>query len=181
MTHTSIEQVETWLDNVVIGLNLCPFAAKPRRLQQVHFDLFQGTKDMDLLEHLHRALIALEEKKPDERETSIIIIENHLKDFDDYNQFLDYADGLLEQEGWLGQFQVASFHPAYQFADTQADDSENLTNRAPFPLLHLIREEQLEMAVEKYSQPELIPENNIKRMAELTDTEKKVLFPYLFN
>ncbi len=135
---------------------------------------------MDLLEHVQNALLELEKQPPQKRETTVIIIPNHLQSFDDYNQFLDYADKLLEQEDWLGIFQIASFHPQYQFGGTQPDDAENLTNRAPYPLLHLIREESLEDALEKYPNPEAIPDNNIQCMKDLTQEQKLKLFPHLF-
>jgi len=180
MTDKIISEVNTWLDQVVIGLNLCPFAAKPQRLQQIHLDLFTGKKDVDLLEHVQNALLELEKLPAQTRETTVIIIPNHLQSFDDYNQFLDYADKLLEQEDWLGIFQIASFHPQYQFGGTQPDDAENLTNRAPYPLLHLIREDSLEDALEKYPNPEAIPDNNIQCMKDLTQEQKLKLFPHLF-
>ncbi len=180
MTDKIIEQVNTWLDDVVIGLNLCPFAAKPQRQQQIHLEVCNANTDAGLLEHLQNALLDLEKLQNNERETTVLIIANHLNDFDDYNQFLDYADALLEQEGWHGIFQIASFHPQYQFADTQPEDAENLTNRAPFPLLHLIREESLQDALAKYPNPENIPEDNIRCMQNLNEAEKKQLFPFLF-
>ena len=129
---------------------------------------------------MQKALLKLEALSAEERETTVIIIPNHLKDFSDYNQFLDYADKLLEQEDWHGIIQIASFHPDYQFAGTQKDDAENLTNRAPYPLLHLIREDSLEAALERFPNPENIPTTNIQRMQNLTNEEKTTLFPYLF-
>nr|MBP8217866.1 DUF1415 family protein [Thauera sp.] len=84
------------------------------------------------------------------------------------------------QFGWEGDLQVASFHPQYQFADTEADDPGNLTNRSPWPLLHIIREESLEKAIEHYPDVDAIPERNIARMKALGPEERKRLFPYLF-
>ncbi len=180
MSDHVIEQVNTWLEEVVIGLNLCPFAAKPARLNQIHLHVFDGKSDKDLLECLQQAMLELEAKPAKERETTVIIISQYLKKFDDYNQFLDLAEGLLEQEDWHGIIQLASFHPHYQFAGTQPDDSENLTNRAPFPLLHLLREDSIESVLEKYADPESIPNNNIERMQSLTQQDKLRLFPHLF-
>jgi hypothetical protein len=180
MSEQIIQSVNDWLNEVVIGLNLCPFAAKPQRAKQIHLEVFNGKKDVELLEHVQNALLDLEALSSDKRETTVIIISDHLKSFDDYNAFLDYADRLLEQEDWEGIFQIASFHPDYQFAGTQQQDAENLTNRSPYPLLHLIREESLEEAISKYPNPENIPDTNIKRMQSLTEQEKATLFPYLF-
>lgn len=180
MSQQILENVNNWLNDVVIGLNLCPFAAKPQRQKQIHLDVFSGSKDVDLLEHVQNALLDLENLSPEKRETTVIIIPNHLQSFEDYNDFLDYADKLLEQEGWQGIFQIASFHPDYQFGGTQKQDAENLTNRSPYPLLHLIREDSLEEALTRYPEPENIPHTNIQRMQDLTEQEKTKLFPYLF-
>ncbi len=180
MNNQIIEQVNNWLDQVVIGLNLCPFAAKPQRSNQIHLQVYAGKSDKELLECLQQAMLELEAKSAQERETTVIIIANHLQDFADYNQFLDLSDALLEQEDWHGIIQLASFHPNYQFAGTQPEDAENLTNRAPYPLLHLIREDSIEEVLSKYPNPEAIPATNISRMQSLTQQDKLRLFPFLF-
>lgn len=115
-----------------------------------------------------------------ELETTVIAIPDMLEDFDDYNQFFDLVDLWLQQFGWEGEFQVASFHPHYQFADTDPDDAGNLTNRSPWPLLHLIREDSLEQALAHYPDPDGIPARNIARMESLNADERRRLFPYLF-
>lgn len=173
-------QVEHWLDQVVIGLNLCPFASKPRRQNQIHIDLFSGDLEQ-LVPHLVQALTELDAMSPAQRETTIIVLENVLEDFDEYNDFLDQAQWVIEQSGWEGTYQIASFHPDYQFADTQPQDRENLTNRSPFPILHLIREASLEEVLAKYPNPESIPDNNIKRMESLSENDIATLFPYLLH
>ncbi len=103
-----------------------------------------------------------------------------LEDFAQYNDFLDAVDLWVEQFGWEGELQVASFHPNYQFADTDSDEPGNLTNRSPWPLLHIIREDSLEQALEHYPDVDGIPARNILRMEALSTEEKAKLFPYLF-
>jgi len=173
-----LSKVEQWLDDVVIGLNLCPFASKPRRQKRIHIDLFDGEIEQ-LIPRLVQALTELDQIPTEQRETTLLVMTNSLQQFDDYNQFLDEAEWILERGGWSGVYQIASFHPEYQFAGTQPEDAENLTNRAPYPILHLIREDSLESVLERYEDPESIPENNIKRMESLTQEEKRRLFPYL--
>lgn len=177
--NTPLQQVQDWLDQVVIGLNLCPFAAKPRRQNQVHIDVFEGT-EKELMAHLITALTEMDHYGAEKRETTLIVLTNCLGSFDDYNQFLGDADWVIERGDWLGIYQVASFHPDYQFEGTHSQDAENLTNRAPFPILHIIREASLEDVLEKYPNPEHIPEDNIKRVQSLSEAEKMSLFPFLF-
>lgn len=186
MNHDQILQAtQQWLEHVVIGLNLCPFAAKPNRLKQIRTvicDASEEAKDFEeaILTCLEHELKYLDAHQAEQVETTLIVIPNALFKFDDYNQFLDYAEFLLKRGGWEGTYQIASFHPDYCFADAHPDDDENLTNRSPYPVMHLIREASLEEAIRKYPDTEDIPNRNIELMENLTDKEKAKLFPYLF-
>ena len=180
MDEQIIADVEQWLDEVVIGLDLCPFAARPRREKRVRIAVSHATDEEALLNDLQAELERLSDTPAAELETTLLAIPNMLEDFADYNDFLDAVDLWVEQFGWEGDLQVASFHPQYQFADTEADDPGNLTNRSPWPLLHIIREESLEKAIEHYPEVDAIPERNIARMKALGPEERKRLFPYLF-
>jgi hypothetical protein len=168
-----------WLDDVVIGLNLCPFAAKPRKRKQIYLDIYNGNES-ELINHLVNALEELDAISVSNRETTLIVLTQCLQSFDNYNQFLADADWVIERGEWSGIYQVASFHPDYQFAGSHSQSAENLTNRSPFPILHLLREASLEQALDKYPNPEHIPEDNIKKVNSLTEQEKYQLFPYLF-
>ena len=180
MDEQIISDVEQWLDEVVIGLELCPFAAKPRREGRVRIAVSHAHDEEALLNDLQAELERLSDTPVAELETTLLAIPNMLEDFADYNDFLDAVDLWVEQFGWEGDLQVASFHPQYQFADTELDDPGNLTNRSPWPLLHIIREESLEKAIEHYPDVDAIPERNIARMKALGPEERKRLFPYLF-
>ncbi|OEF30139.1 DUF1415 domain-containing protein [Vibrio rumoiensis] len=180
-SHSKIEsEVEQWLMDVVIGLNLCPFAAKPQRNAQIKIVVSNAKVEERLLEDVFQEFMTLTNTPVVELETTLIVIPYMLSDFDDYNFFLDWVDALIKQENWQGIYQVATFHPDYCFAGANPDDAENLTNRSPYPVLHLIREESMEKAVKHYPNPEAIPDTNIARVEALTESEKKQLFPYLF-
>lgn len=181
MAKQVIEDVKTWLEQVVIGLNLCPFAQKPHRQGAIHYHVFEGNDDKALLATIYQELEALEKTPIEERETSLLITPDYLSKFDDYNQFLGDVEWMLERAGWEGTFQVASFHPDYQFAGTLPDDAENLTNRSPYPIFHLLREESLAAAIERFPDTDEIPDTNIKCMNQLSPEKKRQLFPYLFS
>ncbi|WP_345792351.1 DUF1415 domain-containing protein [Thauera sp. JM12B12] len=180
MDEQIIADVEQWLDEVVIGLDLCPFAARPRREKRVRIAVSHATDEESLLNDLQAELERLSDTPATELETTLLAIPDMLEDFADYNDFLDAVDLWVEQFGWEGELQVASFHPQYQFADTEADDAGNLTNRSPWPLLHIIREDSLEQAIAHYPDVDGIPERNIARMKALGPDERRRLFPYLF-
>lgn len=170
---------QNWLEQVVIGLNLCPFASKPYLDNQVRIVVSECVDETCLLEQLQTELELLADHSPKEIETSLIVLPHMLDNFYDYNDFLDSAEGLLENQGWSGHFQLASFHPHYQFAGSQPDDCENLTNRAPYPILHLIREASIQKALKHYPNPHTIPQHNIDTVCELTETQLLRLFPHL--
>ncbi|GAA6134067.1 DUF1415 domain-containing protein [Oceaniserpentilla sp. 4NH20-0058] len=179
MSHTQITQhINQWLDDVVIGLNLCPFAAKPQRLKQIHITVFNGSDEAELDKALLSALDELQTLPAQERETTLLVTPNLLKTFEEYMLYLQQAQWLLQRAGLEGIIQIASFHPDYQFDGTEPNDNENLTNSSPYPMLHLIREDSLEQVLSKYPDPESIPENNIKLMDSLSDEEIKRLFPH---
>jgi uncharacterized protein len=168
--------VRQWLDTVVIGLNLCPFAAKPTRGGRVRVCVSTAHSELEVLTELQLELTRLDETPATELETTLIAIPHVLADFLDYNDFLDQVDGLLDQFEWSGAYQVASFHPRYQFADTEPDDAENLIGRAPYPLLHLLREDSVEAAVANHPDPDAIPRDNILKMQALTPAQRQQLF-----
>jgi len=173
------QRINQWLDQVVIGLNLCPFAAKPQRLNQIHIDVFEGTDEAELDAAFLTALDQLQSMAPQIRETTLLVVPNLLNTFDEYMLYLQQAQWLLQRAGLEGTIQIASFHPHYQFDGTEPDDKENLTNCSPYPVLHLIREDSLAEVLAKYPDPESIPENNIQRMESLSDEEIQSLFPHL--
>ncbi|WP_226662155.1 DUF1415 domain-containing protein [Microbulbifer aggregans] len=176
-----IAHVERWLQDVVVGLNLCPFARKPLRAGQIRFVVSEANSNEVLLEELLDEFQVLDRTSEEEVETTLLILPTYLRDFHDYNFFLDEAEWLLKRQGYEGIYQIASFHPHYQFADTRPDDEENLTNRSPYPILHLLREASLERGLKNYPDPESIPHNNILRVEALTEAEKRALFPCLFS
>ena len=151
-----------WVDDVVVGLNLCPFAQRELVADRVRFTVTDVSSESDLLEELASELELLSSTPT--IETTLLIHPHILDDFLQYNQFLDYADKLLEHLKLDGEFQIASFHPNYQFAETDADDPENFTNRSPYPVLHLLREASLEKAIANTADIDQIPIRNIDTM-----------------
>ncbi|HEY0917333.1 MAG TPA: DUF1415 domain-containing protein, partial [Solimonas sp.] len=156
--------VRQWLERVVIGLNLCPFAARPVLGGRVRVFVSAATTELDLLTDLQLELARLDETPSAQLETTLVVAPDMLADFLDYNDFLDRADELLQSFEWDGTYQVASFHPKYQFDGTEPDDPENLSNRSPYPMLHLLREDSVEAAVEAHPDVDGIPEANIRRL-----------------
>ncbi|KKW68138.1 hypothetical protein AAV94_06610 [Lampropedia cohaerens] len=177
-----INDTRRWVDEAVIGLNLCPFAKAVQVKQLVHYTVSRARDAQQLSKDLARELIALADMPPQQRDTTLLIVPDMLQDFLDFNDFLDQADALLEQLGFSGILQIADFHPDYQFADTQPEDPGNYTNRAPYPTLHLLREDSIDAAVAAFPDASAIFERNIEVLEALgSQGLAKVGFPFRGN
>jgi hypothetical protein len=160
-----ISRTRQWVEDFVIGLNLCPFARKELVRNRIRFVETEAVSDLELMEVLNAELELI---TTDENiGTTLVIHPDVLTNFEEYLDFLDAANGLLVEKDLEGEIQIASFHPDYRFAGTDANDASNWTNRSPYPMLHLLREEDVERAVETHSDVEGIPERNIALMEEL--------------
>ena len=160
-------EIRRWLERAVIGLNLCPFAKAVYVREQVRIVVSDASTPRALLEELGEEMARLRDTPAEQIDTTLLVHPQVLTDFLDYNDFLDDADALLEALELDGVLQVASFHPHYQFAGTEPDDAENLTNRAPHPILHLLREDSVERAVAAYPEPDAIILRNTATMQAL--------------
>jgi uncharacterized protein len=160
-----IEQTQNWIKNVVIGCNFCPFAAKAVQLNSVHFHVLAAHESPNkqrqaALEQLAHEMHRLD--TDDAIETTFIICPDGFADFEDYLDLVDLGERLLTSLKYDGVYQLASFHPEYCFADSDADDPANYTNRSPYPMLHLLREASVERALAHYPDAEGIPDRNIQ-------------------
>ncbi|MFO8142606.1 MAG: DUF1415 domain-containing protein [Marinobacter sp.] len=160
-----VNATRKWVEEVVVGYNLCPFAKRELVRDRVRFVMTDAENEDDLLKALHSELQRLEDEP--EIETTLLIHPGVLQDFDAYNEFLDTAEGLVAYLELEGIYQVASFHPDYQFAETEPGAAENYTNRSPYPMLHLLREASLEAAIDSHPDVDGIPDRNIALMNEL--------------
>ena len=174
MNHEQIiEAVRQWLERIVIGLDLCPFAKTEFVNNRIRLSVTEAVSQEQLLIDLKTELEILN-KAPD-IETTLLIHPQVLEEFDDYNQFLNDAERLLRETELEGIYQIASFHPDYQFAGTEPDDAENYTNKAPYPILHLLREESIERAVSEHPDAAQIPERNVALMNKLGQKKMRSL------
>ncbi|MDP2007416.1 MAG: DUF1415 domain-containing protein [Rubrivivax sp.] len=171
-----IEDTKAWLEAAVIGLNLCPFAKAVHGKGQIRWVETAATQPRELLEHLVAELKLLDAADPETVDTTLLICPQALGDFLDFNDFLDVVDGALEDLGLDGRLQVASFHPQFQFEGTEPDDPGNFSNRAPYPTLHLLREDSLDRAVASFPEAETIFERNIETLRGLTPAQWRAVF-----
>lgn len=156
-----------WLEQAVIGLNLCPFAGAVYAAERIRYVVSDATTPEALVQALADELQQLAAADEQQVETTLLIHPRVMGDFLDYNDFLELADALVADLGLEGVLQVASFHPQYQFADTEPDDITNCTNRSPYPTLHLLRESSVERAVAAHPDTERIYRDNIETLRRL--------------
>lgn len=174
-THQQvIEQTKKWLTDVVVGCNFCPFAGREVKRNSIHYQVETGTTLEAGLQALMKECMRLDDDAS--VETTLLIFSNGFAKFEAYLDLVDLAEKLLKKEKYEGIYQVASFHPEYQFAGSPADDAANYTNRSVYPMLHLLREESIEKALEHYKgDPGEIPVRNIEFAREKGPAYMKML------
>lgn len=154
-----IAVTKKWILDVVIGCNFCPFASKEFKKDSIHY---QVTDASDLEKSLQAFIIECSRLDSNaEIETTLLIVPEGFDDFDDFLQLVDFSEKMIHQQGYEGIYQVATFHPAYCFQGSDPNDAANYTNRSPYPILQLLREDTIEKALKLYRNPETIPENNV--------------------
>ena len=158
--NSVINHTKKWINDVVVGLNFCPFASKEVRLGTIHFEVIPEVELAIALESLSIAFLQLDENKS--IETTLIIFPPGFASFDDYLELIAFAEDLLVEMEYEGVYQIASFHPDYLFAGSSEEDPANYTNRSPYPMLHVLREESLSAAIDSHPDTDSIPERNIE-------------------
>ena len=171
-----IAETRRWVEKAVIGLRLCPFAATPYQRGQVRYRVSEQATTSGLEQDLADELQYLAAADPGVCETSLLIHPHVLRDFLDYNQFLDQADATVARLGLTGELQIASFHPDYQFAGNAPDDIENYSNRSPYPMLHLLREASVQRAATTFRDVHEIGSRNKATLRDLGDVGWRALF-----
>ncbi len=166
MSESPEELTLRWLTQVVVGLNLCPFAKRELDSGRIRIVTTSDGDTESYLRELTKECQILD--NDEEVATTLLVYDTSLASFDEYLDYLAMAEELLHLEGYEGVYQLASFHPDYRFADeSQVDDAANYTNRSPYPMLHLIREEDVARAVASHPDPAQIPVRNKRVCREL--------------
>ncbi len=160
-------ETRRWLTQVVIGLELCPFAKPVHVKEQIRYFVSAAETPEALLEDLLAELRGLADADPEAVDTTLLVHPRVLHDFLDYNDFLGVADVALEDLELVGELQIASFHPAYQFEGNALDDLANNVTRSPYPMLHLLREASVERAVAVFPDASRIVDKNIRTLRAL--------------
>ena len=160
-----------WIQDFIIGLQLCPFARVPFEKDLIAYYVIEDYDVEACLEAIADVLQQIDNTSPKEVETALVIFPHQLAEFDDYLDFLAAAEDVLIQLKLEGILQLASFHPAYQFADTALEDISNYTNRSPYPMIHLLREDSVHKAIISYPNVHAIPKRNIDLLNQMDEKE----------
>jgi hypothetical protein len=165
---TVLADTRHWIEKAVIGLNLCPFARAVYVKNQVRIVVSRARHLDAFLDELDRELDLLKQTPADEVDTTLLVHPTLFPDFEVFNDFLNVVDDVLAEHELEGVIQVASFHPQFQFEGTEPDDVTNATNRAPYPTLHLLREDSVERAIASDAgDAEKIVERNLQTLRDL--------------
>ena len=164
MTEDAERHIRLWLDDFVVGLNLCPFARSLLGASNLRIAVCASSDEAELRNAFLQELDLLQASMEQEIATTLLAFPHALQSFADYLSFLDDAQELLRAAGLEGIVQLASFHPQYRFAGEHPDAASHYSNRAPYPIIHLLREDMLTRALEEFANPEQIPDRNIETL-----------------
>ena len=167
MNSPALLDTAAWVEQVVVGLNLCPFAKAVMVKHQIRYVLFEGDDLSGLLACLRSELQTLADASAEEMATTLLVAPNITPDFLEFNDWVGVCNDQLRADGWEGVFQLADFHPQYRFAGEPADDVSHYTNRSPHPTLHVLREDQIDEAVKAFPDAAEVFERNILMLREL--------------
>ena len=174
-----IQHTKNWIEQVVIGLNLCPFAAPVFKANRIAYLVME---DSDTAAHLQRLAACLADLENTATiETSLLIYPETYGQFDDYLDFLEISNSLLQELNYTGSYQLASFHPDYLFESSTEDDASNYSNRSPYPMLHLLRERSIETAISSYPDVVRVPDNNIKKLRQIGLEKMQSIIRHILN
>jgi len=157
-----VEQTKVWIKNYVVKNNFCPFAAKVYLEDRIYYRVVETENLEECLEAVNEEFLRLDRVDASEIDTTLIIFKNAFQDFRDYLDGLNIAEELLTNLEYGSVYQLASFHPNYQFAGEEKDDPANFTNRSPYPMIHILREDSVSQVLENFDDPISIPKRNIK-------------------
>lgn len=160
-------KTRAWLSEFVVGLNLCPFARPVVTSDTLRVVVCLAEGEEGVAKALLDEIDFIQRVSETEVATTLLIYPKALAQFDEYLAFLDGAELLLEEVNLNGVLQLASFHPDYRFAGEAIDAASHYSNRAPFPMIHLLREDMVTRALETFTNPEQIPERNIQILKDL--------------
>jgi len=172
-----VELVHQWIERCVIDLALCPFASSPYRTGKVRVVVCSQHTESHFLELLEAELVSLL-KDTESVETTLVVGQNVLADFLDFNDFLTAAESLSSIDDRDATIQIASFHPHYRFAGVEASDAGNYTNRAPFPIVQWLRTASVSKVVDA-ADTSLIPDKNIATLQSMRAEQLSSLFPWV--
>ncbi|WP_254700437.1 DUF1415 domain-containing protein [Sulfitobacter sp. BSw21498] len=173
-----VKNTRRWLDQMVVGLNLCPFSSSVIARDQVYYAVCDATTDAQLQQFYLTELQRLLGANENDISTSLLMFTQGLEEFSDYLDLLDWFQSLLEQADLTEHVQLASFHPQYQFEGVAVDDLSNFTNRSPYPTIHLLRQDQMTKVLAHVLEPEKIYLDNIETLNKLGRRQIEVLCPW---
>jgi hypothetical protein len=163
----AVARTRDWLERVVIGLELCPFARRPFVADRISYRVCGASGWAEIYRELLGLVDAFWQADAGSAETALLIVPDGLEAFGDYLEILARLDAVLDDVGLRGHLQIASFHPDYVFDGAAVDDPANYSNRSPLPMFHLIREEALARAIDGFDGVEEVPRRNVRRLRAL--------------
>lgn len=177
--ENTLSLTKYWLEKIVIGLDLCPFARIPFEKGLIRTTVCAESGEEEMLSAFLEELEFLNQVDPTDVSTTLIVYPKASESFFEFNDFVVDLEAMMEEAQLSEIFQLVAFHPEFVFEETDFDEVGNLVNRAPFPILQIIRSEEIMRAMKNPKDGEVISFNNDKKLNALSIEARESLFYYL--
>ncbi len=175
-----MSKLKNWVTDVVIGLNLCPFARPVFESGKIRMSETDLISEDEAAEFFLDELAIIQNAEASEISTTLLAFNKWNINFYDFNDFVGWAESILEEVGLDEHFQLVVFHPEFHFEDLDLTHRANLVNKSPVPVIHILRSIEVELSLKNTEDGESISFINQEKLESLTEEELKKYFPYLF-
>ncbi|TAE01169.1 MAG: DUF1415 family protein [Bacteroidetes bacterium] len=168
----TIATTKKWVETIIIGLNLCPFAKSPFQHNKIRFSVIDAKNINGFLELFVKELELMEQDET--IETTLLILPALGNITEHFLPYFQLCEKTIVFNQAQKKFQLVSFHPFARFTGIPANSARNLIAMAPYPIVHILRTpsvENLGAAMKKDVQTE-----NDKRLKKMSQTEVQALW-----
>ncbi|MDF1695013.1 MAG: DUF1415 family protein [Saprospiraceae bacterium] len=178
MENEDVKLTKLWIERFVIGLKLCPFAHYSFYDETIYYNVSPHIKLSDCKDDA-LCLIEFMSKEEEVKISNAFLILNSTLSFNFVLDLKSKTDTELKKNGLEGLYQTVVFHPDFQFGDEVFHAPGNYVNRSPLPMLHVLRSEEVERAIEAtpdvdsipFRNKELLEKINLKKVSEVFEED----------
>lgn len=142
-----IQTCKKWVETFIIDLNLCPFAKQFYIKNKVRFVVIDKQKSDDFFYAFGDEVECLQQNETPETTLMIIPAFGNIQHF---MMYFKLCQEMLEINKADKDFMIVPFHPAMRNHQHEANDPQQFTGIAPYPIVHILRQKTVNRLGAKY-------------------------------